>query len=188
MKTLILGMGNTLLSDDGVGIIIKRYLEQMLVDVKDVDFCETSWGGFRIIDLLKDYDYAIVIDSIKTETKPEGFIHHLKPVDLLPTLRLTSYHDINFITALKLAESMSIKIPSDIDILAIEIEDNYTISEKLNPNIIQSIGKCSKEILRLLESKKIVVDEINVKDFDEINSMEDIKELYTEEHLEAEQF
>jgi hypothetical protein len=83
---------------------------------------------------------------------------------------------------------MSIKMPSDIDILAIEIEDNYTISEKLNPNIIQSIGKCSKEILRLLESKKIVVDEINVKDFDEMNSMEDIKALYTEEHLEAEQF
>lgn len=186
MKTLILGMGNTLLSDDGVGIIITRYLERMLVDVKDVDFCETSWGGFRIIELLKDYDYAIVIDSIKTEAKPEGFIHHLNPDDLLPTLRLTSYHDINFITALKLAESLSIKMPGDIDILAIEIEDNYTISEKLNRTIIQSIINCSKEVLKLLVSKKIVRDEINIREFDEMNSMEDIKVLYTEEHLATE--
>lgn len=186
MKTLILGMGNTLLSDDGVGIIITRFLERVLEDAKDVDFCETSWGGFRIIDLLKDYDYAIVIDSIKTETKPEGFIHHLKTVDLLPTLRLTSYHDINFITALKLAESMSIKIPNDIDILAIEIEDNYTISEKLNNKIIQSISNCSEEVLKLLAAKKIIRDEIDIREFDEMNSMEDIKELYIEEHLEVE--
>jgi hydrogenase maturation protease len=184
MKTIVLGMGNTLLSDDGIGIIVNRYLEKKLTGITDLDFCETSWGGFRIIDLFKGYDYAIVVDSIKTGTEPEGHIHHLKPVDLLPTLRLTSFHDINFITALKLADSMSIKMPNDIDILAVEIENNYTIAETLSPKIVQSFSKCSLEIIKLLTSKNIITNNLNLDIANEINSYEDLKEFYKEESFE----
>jgi hydrogenase maturation protease len=77
MKTLILGMGNTLLCDDGIGIITKRYLEKILNASANVDFCETSWGGFKIIDILTGYDYAVVIDSIKTRTSDS-------PLEFLP--------------------------------------------------------------------------------------------------------
>ena len=188
MKILILGLGNTLISDDGVGIIVKRYLERKLLNFANIDFCESSWGGFRIIDLFKDYDYAIVIDAIKTETKPEGYIHRLKPADLLHTLRLTSYHDINFITALKLGESMSFKMPQDIDIFAIEIEDNYTIAETLSRKIIQTVGKCSTEIYKLLTSKRLIEDNIDINSFNEISSEVDLKELYKEELSEIEQY
>ncbi len=188
MKILILGLGNTLISDDGVGIILKRFLERKLRDVTNIDFCESSWGGFRIIDLFKGYDYAIVIDSIKTETKPEGYIRHLKPADLLHTLRLTSYHDINFITALKLGESMSFKMPKDIDIFAIEIENNYTIAETLSTKIIQAIGKCSTVIYKLLISKGLIEDNQNIESFNDINSEADLKELYKEEFSEIEQY
>jgi len=156
MKTLILGMGNTLLSDDGIGIITKRFLEKQLAHSYNIDFCETSWGGFRIIDLLKGYDYAIIVDSIKTNSKEPGYIHHLRPTDLLPTLRLTSYHDINFITALKLAEELNEKVPSSIDIYAIEINDNITISESINPSLWDSVTRCSKCVLESLVKNKIV--------------------------------
>jgi hydrogenase maturation protease len=188
MKILILGLGNTLISDDGVGIIVKRYLERKFQDVENVDFCESSWGGFRIIDLFQDYDYAIVVDAIKTETKPEGHIHRLKPADLLHTLRLTSYHDINFITALKLGESMSFKMPQDIDIFAIEIENNYTIAETLSSKIIQAVGKCSTEIYELLTSKKIIEDKIDKNLLNKIIPEADLKELYKEEFSEIEQY
>ena len=67
MKILILGLGNTLISDDGVGIIIKRYLERKLHDVANIDFCESSWGGFRIIDLFK---YFWEFDIFNFQTIP----------------------------------------------------------------------------------------------------------------------
>ena len=156
MNALVMGMGNTLLSDDGIGIIIKRYLEQKLGSVKEIEFAETSWGGFRIIDLIRGFDYAIVIDSIKTGKFPEGYIHHLKKDDLLPTLRLNSYHDINFITALNLAERMDYKIPSEIDILAVEIENNYTITENLNPVIRSSVVNAAKKVVQLLKDKGLI--------------------------------
>ena len=172
-----MGMGNTLLSDDGIGIIIKRYLEQKLVDAAEIKFAETSWGGFRVIDLLRNYDYAIVIDSIKTGRVPEGEIHHLKTDELLPTLRLNSYHDINFITALHLAKKMDYKIPSDIDILAIEIENNYTITENLNPIIRNSILTVSKKVIELLKSKGFIPDE-NINFEDELIGDDELKNYY----------
>jgi hydrogenase maturation protease len=180
MNALILGMGNTLLSDDGIGIIIKRYLEQKFRNVKGVEFEETSWGGFRVIDLLRDYDYAIVIDSIKTGKAVEGEIHHLKTDDLLPTLRLNSYHDINFITALNLAKKMNYKIPSDIDILAVEIENNYTITENLNSEIRSSIATVSKKAIELLKSKGFLADR-EIEFEDENISEEELRNYYLPE-------
>jgi hydrogenase maturation protease len=184
MKTLILGMGNTLLRDDGIGIIVKRYLELKLHDVKDIDFVETSWGGFKIVDLLTGYDYAIIVDSIKTSHKPLGHIHYLKPSALLPTLRLTSYHDINFITALKLAETIHAKVPDDIDIFAVEVENNYTISEQLSPELWKTITKCSYEIATRLADKGLVPDILNKYKFDENMSLNEIKALYDEQYFE----
>jgi hydrogenase maturation protease len=181
MKTIILGMGNTLLYDDGIGIIIKRYLEKHFEDYyQDIDFVETSWGGFRIIDLLRDYDSAVIIDSIVTKKKPVGYIHHLTPKDLLPSLRLNSYHDINFITALDLAKSLKVKMPDIIDIFAVEIENNYTISEQIDPVLWRTITECSLDIIAVLMAKELIhtkLDKVNLVEIDDVSKL---NELYYE--------
>jgi hydrogenase maturation protease len=182
MKTIILGMGNTLLSDDGIGIVIKRYLEKILSHCTNVTFCETSWGGFKIIDLLAGFDYAVIIDSIKTGNKPQGFIHHYKPTDFLPTLRLTSYHDINFITALKLAELMDAKVPADIDIFAVEIDDNRSINEFINPSLWKSIKLCSMHIADVLFEKNIIHKKVSENKFSKINSADELHKYYADDH------
>jgi hydrogenase maturation protease len=187
MKTLVLGMGNTLLSDDGIGIIIKRYLENKLKALsnngaREIDFVETSWGGFRIIDILSGYDYAIIVDSIKSANKPQGYIHHLKTNDLLPTLRLTSYHDINFVTALKLAETLSAKVPSDIDIFAVEVENNYTISEQITPDLWKSIKKCSGQVINMLAKHGLITNDKKFIDLPDIRNFDDLFKYYKEEY------
>jgi len=182
MKTLILGMGNTLLCDDGIGIIVKRYLEKNLNASDNVEFRETSWGGFKIIDLLSGYDYAIVLDSIKTGKKPQGYIHHLKPNDFLPTLRLNSYHDINFITALKLAEIFHAKIPGEIDIFAIEVKNNDIITEHIDPEIWDSIRNCSLEVMDRLSEKNMIERGNENAVFAGIHSEKELEEYYNEDH------
>jgi GTP1/Obg family GTP-binding protein len=79
---------------------------------------------------------------------------------------------------------MSIKMPNDIDILAVEIENNYTIAETLSPKIVQSFSKCSLEIIKLLTSKNIITNNLNLDIANEINSYEDLKEFYKEESFE----
>jgi hydrogenase maturation protease len=173
-------MGNTLLNDDAIGIIVVRYLQSRLGNLCNIDFKETSWGGFRIIDLMRGYDYAIIIDSIKTGQTESGFIHHLKTSDLLPTLRLNSYHDINFITAIKLAEALNEKMPEDPDIFAVEVINNFTIKESLSPAIKNSIFECSKKIVETLKNKNLIEDKFELKLSDKIETEDELSSLYVE--------
>jgi hydrogenase maturation protease len=181
VRTIILGMGNTILCDDGIGIIITRYLEKHLSGkITCVDFSETTWGGFRILDLLSGYDKAIIIDSIKTGNSPAGTIHKLTPDDLLHTLRLNSYHDINFFTAIKLGEEMGIKMPAIIDIYAVEVNDNITITENLNEEIRKSIKKCSTEVINNLTISGLLKTPFDLQLLEEIDSNEKLEHYYYE--------
>jgi hydrogenase maturation protease len=177
-------MGNTILNDDAIGIITVRYLSAHLKNVSGIDFKETSWGGFRIIDLMRGYDYVIIIDSIKTKKSSPGFIHQLKTTDLLHTLRLNSYHDINFITAIKLAEALNEKMPPEIDILAIEVENNFTIVEKLSDVITGSIRECSLKVLDLLKDKKLIARNFDESLLKKIETDEELNIYYDEEIFE----
>lgn len=177
-------MGNTLLHDDAIGIITVRYLRMHLGNLPGVDFNETSWGGLRILDLIRGYDYIIIIDSIKSGKTEPGKIQNLKTSDLLPTLRLNSYHDINFITALKLAETFKEKIPEDIDILAIEVENNLTIVENLSDEIRDSIYECSSRVIDLLKKKNVINNLSALGEFEKIESESDLRFYYDMEYNE----
>ncbi|MCX7833880.1 MAG: hydrogenase maturation protease [Ignavibacteria bacterium] len=187
-KTLILGMGNTLLSDDAIGILVKRLLELCLKDIEHLHFEETSWGGFRIIDLIKGFNYVIVIDAMKTGNCKPGTIKNLKVNDFLPTLRFNSYHDINFITAVKLAEAMEEKVPTDIDIYTIEIVDNRTISFSLSREVEESITECSKEILNRLCEKNIISESEKSKCLSNLNLFMQDKKSFIKEKLYTEEY
>ena len=69
MNTLILGIGNTILTDDGIGIKIAQKLKE---DNPELEVMETSEVGMALLELLDGYDKAIIIDSIKTEQGKPG--------------------------------------------------------------------------------------------------------------------
>ncbi len=66
MKTIILGLGNPILSDDGVGNRVALELEDRVAERQDVAVMETSMSGLSLIDLLAGYDKAIIVDAIQT--------------------------------------------------------------------------------------------------------------------------
>ncbi|NLZ00969.1 MAG: hydrogenase maturation protease, partial [Pirellulaceae bacterium] len=78
MKTLVLGLGNWIVSDDSIGLRVAAELAKVLADREDVEVSEDYWGGLRLMERLVGYDRAIVIDAISTGAAP-GTIHHLTP-------------------------------------------------------------------------------------------------------------
>lgn len=148
MKTLVLGIGNTIRTDDGVGIHIVRELKNK-IDNPDIDIKETSLAGFILIDLLRGYDRAIVVDSIKTTNAKVGDIYKLTPDSFKKTIRMASSHEINFATAVELGKKMNIKMPAPILIYAIEIKDNTTFSEQCTPEVQAVIPK----VIRMIEDE-----------------------------------
>ncbi len=82
MKTVILGLGNPILTDAAVGIKIAQKLKE---ENSKLEVIETSEAGIALLDLITDYDKLIIIDSIKNEPgKPEE-LYKLGLEDLKPT-------------------------------------------------------------------------------------------------------
>ncbi len=144
MNTLILGIGNPILSDDGVGIKIARKLKEGNLQSEVV---ETSEAGLALLDLIPGYDKVIIIDSIKTEQGKPGEVYKLDLEDLKPTMDFTSSHGISIATALELGRMMGYKMPSCVSLYAVEIKDNVTFSENCTQEVEKRVPLITKQII-----------------------------------------
>jgi len=150
---LILGIGNDILTDDGIG---PKIVTELKNDIhKDhVSFMTAATGGLDILELIKDYNRVIIIDAIKTKDGIPGTIYYLTPSNFKETLHISSFHDVSFLTALKVAERLDIPIPEQIDIIAIEIIEDLTFSTEFS----QPIADKYEEIYRaILESVRVMI-------------------------------
>jgi hydrogenase maturation protease len=147
LKTLVLGMGNTILCDDGVGIyVVQEAARRCQRD--DVEFADASVGGMRLLDVIAGYDRIIMVDAIKTADGKPGDIRRLNPGDL-PTLHSGSSHDLTLIGALALGRGMGMKLPGDedFDIIAIEVEEAWTFGEECTPAVAEAIPRAVQMVL-----------------------------------------
>ena len=145
MNTLILGIGNPILTDDGVGIEIAQRLKEENAKLKVI---ETSEAGITLLDLIAGYDKLIIIDSIKTEKGKPGDLYKLEPGDLKPSKDFSSSHSIGIATALELGQRLGYRIPEYISIYAVEIKDNTTFGEKCTEEVEQRLPFIVKQIMR----------------------------------------
>ena len=153
MKTLVLGLGNPILSDDGVGIWVAGALEGRLNQQK-VTVMETSMAGLNLLDMLVNFDRAIIIDAIQTVGGKAGQIYRLKPEAFDATRHATTPHDVNFATALELGNRLGLALPQQIIIFAIEVEDVATFNEGCTPEVERAIPVCVEKVIQELNEDR----------------------------------
>jgi hydrogenase maturation protease len=149
MKTLVLGLGNPILSDDGVGIRVAREVGEKLNDPQ-VTVAETSGAGLRLLDFIAGYDEVIIIDAVQTEKGQAGQVYRMGPEDFSLTKHFTSPHQINLATALELGNVLNLAMPQKITIFAVEAKDITTFSENCTPEVEQAIPEVVKMVLEEL--------------------------------------
>jgi hydrogenase maturation protease len=149
MKALVLGIGNPILSDDGVGIKVAAEVGRNLNDPQ-IAVSETSAAGLSLLDSMLGYDKVIIIDAIQTEGGKAGQIHGMKPEDFSSAKRLSSPHQINLVTALELGKMLNLAVPREIAVFAIEAKDVSTFSEKCTPEVEKAIPEVVKMVLENL--------------------------------------
>jgi len=147
-RTVVVGLGNPLLSDDGVGVLAARLLAERLAGAP-VSIEESSWGGMRFLDLLAGFERAIIIDAIQWRRGPVGTVYRLSPDEAVPTVRAVSFHDISLGTALALGSRLGIPLPAEIVFLAVEAGDILTVSEECSP----AISAALPEVVRQVEAQ-----------------------------------
>ena len=153
MKTLVLGLGNSLVSDDSVGLRVAAELKPLLAGRPGVEVAEDYWGGLRLMERMVGYDRAIVVDAICTGARP-GTIHRLTP-EAIPTQRSASAHDVNLPTALEFGRQAQLHLPANEDILLIGIEadDVVTFSEECTPAVRDAVPRAVREVIKALDDE-----------------------------------
>ena len=144
-KTLLLGLGNSILKDDAVGLRVARALGERVLK-EEVQVEESSFANMDLLDFISAYDRLIIVDSIKTEGGRPGDLYRLNLDDLHSTLHLSCPHDINLATALELGKRLGMEIPGEIRIYGIEVEDNQTFCETCSPLVEEAIPRIIEEI------------------------------------------
>ncbi|OPY81997.1 MAG: Hydrogenase 2 maturation protease [Syntrophorhabdus sp. PtaU1.Bin153] len=154
-KTLIIGLGNTILADDGVGIYAARAIARRCINIPGVNIIEASIGGVELLDLIKGYDRVILLDAITTKQEAPGKIYRLSLEDLGdPTTFPSGPHFLDVRSATELGKRLGYPIPTTFQIYAIEIEDNTTFSESLTPDVEKAIPALVEQVMQYLRENE----------------------------------
>ncbi|WP_457641739.1 HyaD/HybD family hydrogenase maturation endopeptidase [Persephonella sp.] len=87
-KIGIVGVGNVLFKDEGIGVYVVKYLEANYKFEPEIDLIDAGTLGFGLMNYLHEYDHIILIDTISVKDKP-GSVFRLTPDDLSG---IGSYH------------------------------------------------------------------------------------------------
>lgn len=136
-KILVLGLGNEFLSDDAIGIIALRKLKEKFDSI--ADFQETAESGLALIDYLIGYQKVLILDSIKKNIEDAGTIELIDLKDMEEKNWIKSPHYIGLPFSLKIAKNLKLKLPKIIKVLAMLVEDPYTIKEGLTEKVKNSL-------------------------------------------------
>jgi hydrogenase maturation protease len=153
MKTRIIGLGNTILSDDGVGVYTAREVQRRLDESgceNRADVVESEVAGFALMELMEGWDRIILVDSIQFDDVQPGTLLRLEPQDLRTSLRIRSVHEIDLPTAVGLGQLLGLKMPDRMLIFGIQAEDARTFGRDLSPAVEQGMHEAVELILREL--------------------------------------
>ncbi|MEW5744661.1 MAG: hydrogenase maturation protease [Nitrospirota bacterium] len=154
-KTLIIGLGNPILRDDGVGIAVVRELKEQLPASDDLIIMELSVGGLRLMEAMVGYDRIILVDAVCTPDGQAGAVRCLALDDISMPLHTASAHDTTLKSALDAGRRMGLELPDDISIVAIEAADVTHFGTAMTRAVRDAVPLAVHSIIEMLGGKNL---------------------------------
>ena len=155
MRTIVIGLGNPALTDDGVGIKVARAMMNADAPVlpAGVVIEEAYAGGLRLMDAMVGYERAIIVDAMVSGDGAPGTVRRLCVSDLFATRNLACSHDTNLSTALETGKMLGLTLPSEIIIWGINVKDVETFGEELTADVAKAVPVVVKEIFKEIKKE-----------------------------------
>jgi len=154
MRTIVLGIGNELIGDDGAGIVTARSLHGHLG--QDVDVTETAECGIALLDHLIGYDRAILIDAVFGSGNPPGTVRVLEPCDF-SRIEHPSPHYAGIPELIDVAGQLGLAFPKWFRIVAIEAQDRSTIGSGISPSVLRGVREAVSRIVTMVRESSMEV-------------------------------
>lgn len=131
-QLLLLGLGNDILSDDAIGLNIVRALCGHLSPEDGIDVIEADETGLALLDRIVGYTDLVLVDAVQTGKAPIGHLHELDADDLQVVPGM-SPHFLGCGELLALGRQLELAMPQRVRILAVEVEDPFTVNTQMTP-------------------------------------------------------
>ncbi|MCP5097700.1 MAG: hydrogenase maturation protease [Chloroflexi bacterium] len=152
MKTLILGVGNAILGDDGVGLQVARKLQAAMPSDAPIDVQEACCGGLALMERMVGFQHVILIDALQCEDEKPGTVFRLTLDELQSINRygqpahLSSSHDTTLIEALNMGKAIGLHLPQEIIIYGIVIVPVWVFSDVLTAGVETAVPQVASAI------------------------------------------
>ena len=137
-KILLLGLGNDILTDDAIGLNVVRRLREELAGDDRIEVRETMEMGLALLDFIVGYRAVVIVDSIQTGQSPAGTILELDAAGLKQITGRTP-HFLGVGETLALGRQLGLAMPQKVRILAVEVEDPFTLGTEMTPVLQQAL-------------------------------------------------
>jgi hydrogenase maturation protease len=171
MKTLVVGLGNPILGDDGVGWCVTEELRRRLkiedsrlpmdrpVSQSEIRNPKSAievecfaLGGLSLMERLVGYDRAIVVDAVTFGATPGSVTCcDLAALPDHSAAHLTAAHDTSLQNALRLGRLMGAHLPDTVTVVGVEAERLFDFDEALTPAVAAAVPQAARLVLELLD-------------------------------------
>lgn len=144
-ENLILGMGNPILSDDAVGLMVLKALKISLSEIEhhEINFKENYTGGMDLLEDLSGFKRLMIIDSFISDTYEPGecLQFYINSEKIKNQCNLISSHGLNLPILWELGTRLEFDMPEECMIIGIVAYDCINFSEKLSDKLSDSFNK-----------------------------------------------
>lgn len=158
MKIMVLGVGNILLRDEGIGVRVVEHLKEAYRFPDNVELLDGGTAGLDLLPVVRDVDHLIIVDTVKTN-EPPGAIFRFTSDDIeVKVPYKTSLHQIGMVEVFAIAEALGRKINGVI--IGIQPEDMSDWGLELTPTIEAKIPELMALVLKELEAVGVKAEPI----------------------------
>jgi len=150
-RVLVLGLGNDILTDDAVGLLVAREVQTRLGDTPGIAVRETMEMGLTLLDQIVDCESLLIVDAVQTGRVAPGQVHEIGP-DELPQVTATSPHFVGVGETLALGAKLGLAMPRRVRIFAIEVEDPYTLGTQLTAAVAAAVPAAADRVVALVRA------------------------------------
>ena len=149
-RILVMGVGNPLMRDDGIG---PRVVEMLLAGYKfppNVEVVDAGTMSYMILDLFREIDRLVIIDAVRETGHPAGTVMKMTPEEIAPNQMPHSMHDVALIDILQAADLMG-NAPAAVAI-GVQIEAIEDWVMELSPSVEAAVPIAAAAVLDELEA------------------------------------
>lgn len=155
-KIVIVGIGNIMFNDDGLGVYAAKYLESNFIKPPNVDIVDGGTLGFKLMTYYQEYDYVCILSTTSEGNEP-GEIFHFDVDELLD--HGTCRQSANEVEVVQMLEICSIldEDMADVDIIAMKPEDIMPVEANLTQTVQHAIPQMVEKAVEVLEKRGVVL-------------------------------